>query len=231
MAADRIKWRRFKKWRVLPVDIRAESPYNRYMTALESENSPETRDFRQIVRQYERQVYRHALSMLGNREDAEDAAQDVFIRVHKALYRFRGESSLSTWIYRITVNVCAPRVLRNSRKMISLDDPGHREAYQSSDGEQNPDRLYASEETREQLSRLVSRLPHREAAVVTLFYVDQKGYREIADILELPQGSVARILYEARERMRGMVAGSSADWAARTTQGNSGEVKGGTGEV
>jgi RNA polymerase sigma-70 factor (ECF subfamily) len=169
------------------------------------ENLQEARDFRQIVDQYDRKVYRHAFSMLGNREDAEEATQDVFLRVHKALYRFRGESSLSTWIYRITVNVCAPRVLRHSRKMVSIDDPEQTAARDLPDGDENPEGLYALKETRDGLGALVSRLPQREAAVVTLFYLDQKGYREIAEILELPEGSVARILFEARERLRKMI--------------------------
>ncbi len=143
------------------------------MAEHEEEYRQEVRDFRRIVDQYDRKVYRHAFSMLGNREDAEEATQDVFLRVHKALYRFRGDSSLSTWIYRITVNVCAPRVLRNSRKMPSIDDPGQPLPHELLDTDQDPEGLYAMKETRERLSSMVSRLPGREAAVVTLFYLDQ----------------------------------------------------------
>jgi RNA polymerase sigma-70 factor, ECF subfamily len=175
------------------------------MATQRPEDLQEVRDFRQIVDQYDRKVYRHAFSMLGNREDAEEATQDVFVRVHKALYRFRGESSLSTWIYRITVNVCAPRVLRHSRKMLSLDDPDQNVARDLPDMDQNPEGLYSRKETREGIGALISRLPQREAATVTLFYLDQKGYREIAEILEMPEGSVARVLFEARERLRNMV--------------------------
>jgi RNA polymerase sigma-70 factor, ECF subfamily len=175
------------------------------MAEHEEQNRQELRDFRRIVDQYDRKVYRHAFSMLGNREDAEEATQDVFLRVHKALYRFRGESSLSTWIYRITVNVCAPRVLRNSRKMPSIDDPDQPPSHNLLDTNQDPEGIYAMKETRERIAAMVSRLPRREAAAVTLFYLDQKGYREIAEILQLPEGSVARILFEARDRLRRMI--------------------------
>ena len=85
-------------------------------------NNVET-DFRQILETYRDKVYNQAYRMLGNREEAEEATQDIFLRIHRSLGDFRGESKLSSWIYRITANACISRLRKKQLKTSSLDEP------------------------------------------------------------------------------------------------------------
>ncbi|MEW5961819.1 MAG: sigma-70 family RNA polymerase sigma factor, partial [Chloroflexota bacterium] len=80
-------------------------------------------DFRQLVETYQHKVYTQAYRMLGSREEAEEATQDIFLKVHGSLEDFRGEAKISSWIYRITANVCISRMRKKQLHMTSIDAP------------------------------------------------------------------------------------------------------------
>ena len=142
-------------------------------------------------------VYNHAHRMVGSREDAEEATQDVFRKVHAGLAGFRGEAKLSTWIWRITANVCLTRLAGRRRDTVPLDGepPAH-------DRSPDPERELIEHEEREHLAKLISGLDPREASAINLFYYEGMRYGEIAEILGVPDGTVATLLHRGREKLR-----------------------------
>lgn len=156
-------------------------------------------EFNAIVDRFAGRVYNHAFRMLDNREDAEEAMQDVFLRVHRSLGTFRGDAELSTWIWRITVNVCLSRrgARRRRREQLPVDDLADNVA----DDAPAPDEMLAILEDRERIAAFIARLPGREAASLTLYYIEGFDYAEIARILKIPPGSVATALHRGRERL------------------------------
>jgi RNA polymerase sigma-70 factor, ECF subfamily len=159
----------------------------------------QTLQFRRIVREYSDRVAGTARGILGDERDAEEAVQDVFLKIYHGLKGFRGESDISTWIYRITVNTCLSRRRKISRPEVLLDDPGI--LLEIVDPSKRPDELYERSESKQRLSRLTSELPDKEALAVTLFYLEELDYKRISDIMGMPLGSVAAVLHRGRVRL------------------------------
>jgi RNA polymerase sigma-70 factor, ECF subfamily len=159
-------------------------------------------DFQHIVREFADPVYNHALRMLANREDAEEATQDVFLRVHRSLDAFRGEARISTWIWRITVNICLNK--RAAQKRVFVDVHAEENL---TDGNRSPLDETIALDRKAAIERAVRALAPREASVVTLYYNEGMNYAEIAEILSIPAGSVATALYRAKEKLRILLAG------------------------
>jgi RNA polymerase sigma-70 factor, ECF subfamily len=158
-------------------------------------NKAMAEDFERIVREYQNKVFRLALGMLGDRTAAEEAAQDVLVRVWKGLPAFRGESSLSTWIYSITRNACLTALRRREISAVSLDDPAPRhEAEKRTAAEWS---IAASPD----VAALLERLPVKYRQVVALFYMQEKSYDEVARMLDLPVGTVKTYLFRARKSL------------------------------
>jgi RNA polymerase sigma-70 factor (ECF subfamily) len=134
---------------------------------------------------------------LRQSDAAEDAAQDVFVRLWRALPGYNGSAALSTWIYAITRNTCIS-LLRKRRPQVSLDEP----LFGDEDGEglqiaapEQDDSAVASVE------KLLDRLPERYRQAVTLFYMEDKSYDQTAAALALPLGTVKALLHRARKRL------------------------------
>ena len=127
------------------------------------------------------------------------------IRVLKSLEEFRGDSSLSTWIWRITTNVCITRRKKKTIDALSLDeaeiDPpdGHIRDYTREEKS-----LY-DRELSETVNGYISMLPPNESAVITLFYLEELSYEEISEILRLPVGTVSTALHRGRQRLGEML--------------------------
>ncbi|HYM36638.1 MAG TPA: sigma-70 family RNA polymerase sigma factor [Steroidobacteraceae bacterium] len=154
--------------------------------------------FEAVLPRYRDRVFRLALSILRDREAAEDAAQDVFVRLWRALPGYNGSAALSTWIYAITRNTSIS-ILRKRRPQISLDEPmftddddgaGLQLAAPSQD-----DSAVASVE------KLLDHLPERYRQAVTLFYMEDQSYDQTAAALGLPLGTVKALLHRARKRL------------------------------
>lgn len=158
-------------------------------------NTVMAEDFEQVVRDYQDRIFRLALSMLGDRAAAEEAAQDVLVRVWKGLPGFRAESSLSTWIYAITRNVCLTALGRGGLRTASLEEPASRRAAER--------RAAAgwSAAAPADAAALLERLPARYRQVAALFYMQEKSYDEVARMLDLPVGTVKTYLFRARKSL------------------------------
>ncbi len=152
-------------------------------------------EFERIVREYQDRVFRLARSILRDQAAAEEAAQDALLRVWKGLPRFRGSSSISTWIYAITRNTRMTKLGRKRIAVSSLEEPGTRRAAESA-GARVPFTAPIVE-----VEELLDQLPAKYRQVVVLFYMQEKSYEEVAKMLGLPEGTVKTYLFRARKTL------------------------------
>jgi RNA polymerase sigma-70 factor (ECF subfamily) len=164
--------------------------------------------FNAFVIRYQDRVFRILLRMLGDRAEAEDLAQEVFISIFKAIDSFRGESQLSTWVYRVASNHCRNRLKYLSRRRQKLMDDFDEESVagaQSSflpDRQGTPDRLLEARQTEVMLEEGLARLDDEQRELVVLREVEHLSYEEIMAITGLPEGTVKSRLHRARSSLR-----------------------------
>lgn len=161
----------------------------------------------ELVAGHERMVYTLALHLLGDRDEALDLSQEVFLRVFRTLHSFRGQSALKTWIYRIVVNQARnrQRFWRRRRRadQVSLDQhvAEHGDLRQPGDGS-SPDRAFARKELASKLWSALNALPFDQRTVVVLREIDGLSYDEIAFSLGVAVGTVKSRLTRARQVLR-----------------------------
>ena len=161
--------------------------------------------FEIIVSLYEKKVYNLVYRNLGHEQDAMDACQEVFLRVFRFLGNFKEESSFSTWIYRIAMNVCKDHMKRNRMNFdISLNQETEDEEYEVevSDIRYNPENAYERKELSERLEAGMRQLSSTHRDVLVLREVAGKSYTEISEILSLDVGTVKSRIARARENLR-----------------------------
>lgn len=157
--------------------------------------------FELLVRKYQRRVYATALHIMGNHGDADDVAQDAFVRAYRGLAGFDGRADLFTWLYRITVNT-ALNHLRGVRRTSALADrKGEDDTRQATPAEWTE----ISDHLRRVLGVVCELSPPLRVTLV-LAAVEQLPYRTIAEILEVPEGTVAWRVNEARRQLRDRLA-------------------------
>lgn len=156
--------------------------------------------FELLMSHFQNKVFRLAYSMLRNRASAEETAQDIFVRIWKALAGYRGQASLSTWIYTVTRNTCLTAIGSAGRKpTVSMEDPGVQRLAER--GTVGVRRLDSSLD----LELLLSQLPENHRRVITLFYMEDKSYDEVSRLLDLPMGTVKTHLHRARKQLAARV--------------------------
>ena len=162
--------------------------------------------FAELVGENQRMVVQLAVNLLGDREEALDLSQDVFLCIFRTIGRFRGQSSLKTWIYRIVVNQARNRQRfwrrRHHADQVSLD--AHVAAHGDFKGgaEVGPDRMLAQRELGRRLEAALDGLPFDQRTVIVLREVDGLSYEEIAYSLEVAVGTVKSRLTRARQALR-----------------------------
>ena len=162
--------------------------------------------FEQLVRDNQNKVYSLALRFTGDRETAEDLAQEAFVRAWQGLGGFQGESSFSTWVYRLTVNVCIDYLRKKTRRgaveqAVSLDDISGPRA-EPVDWEQDPQRRLERSERGQALARGLARLPDWQRQALVLRELSGLSYREIGEKLGLDLGTVKSRIARARLNLR-----------------------------
>ncbi len=155
-----------------------------------------------IVDLYSARVFNLASRMLGNREDAEEATQDVFMRVFKSLSGFRGDSAMSTWVWRIATNVCMSRLRSKKSGSISLDQNAVDPPDDGIGNDSGPEKAFYRTERHIAIEKLLSILPPVQSAALTLFYMEELSYVEISTALEIPVGTVSVEIHRGRRRLR-----------------------------
>lgn len=160
--------------------------------------------FASLVRRHQRRVFGLLLRMLGSREEAEDATQDTFLNLHRHGHRFRSESRFSTFVYRVAVNAALNRRRSLGRRRAQVEAFAE---VQSVDAPQppagsDPEVALQSERLRARLARELLALPESLRAPVILFDVEGLSYGEIAEVLEVAEGTVKSRIHRARQALR-----------------------------
>jgi len=160
--------------------------------------------FETLFRKYQTYVYNIGLGMLSNSEDAADVTQETFLRLHRSLDSFRGDSSFSTWLYRVAVNLCITELRRKSRTRFQfLDDLAHDDdATFTEDSGPTPDEAIAMEEDRRVVHQVLRTLPPDYRAIMVLRHFQQLAYEEIAEVLGLSLSQVKTRLFRARKMFK-----------------------------
>jgi RNA polymerase sigma factor (sigma-70 family) len=164
------------------------------------------RAFGELVDRHKDKSMTLALRMLKNRQEAEEALQDAFVRAFHALPRFEWKASFSTWLYRIVYNVCASSLSKRIETVhVSLNDEDEKNLDVPSE-EPAPDAEYESREIRNVVSEEIERLPEIYAGILTLFFVNDQSYEQIVKVTELPLATVKVRLFRGRLLLRDAVA-------------------------
>jgi RNA polymerase sigma-70 factor, ECF subfamily len=157
----------------------------------------------ELIQAYQKHVFNLAFRLSGNYDDAQDIAQEAFIRVFNSINSFRGEANFSTWIYRIVTNV-----FLDERKKQRVRDHGSLDEYleledssvarQIEDPSPGPEASVEQRERNEVVGQAVLALPENQRVMIALYHFQGRSYEEIADIMQLPIGTVKSRLNRAR---------------------------------
>ena len=168
----------------------------------------------ELVSTHERMVFGLALHLLGDRDEALDLSQEVFLRVFRTLPQFRGQSALRTWIYRIVINQARNRQRfwkrRHRTDQVSLDEHMRQCGDVPSQTEILPDRLLANKEAAARIWHALDRLPFEQRTALILREIDGLRYEEIAFSLNIAVGTVKSRLTRARQALRSELLGLRA---------------------
>jgi RNA polymerase sigma-70 factor (ECF subfamily) len=184
-----------------------------------SQNDDE-RAFGELVSRYESKVYSLALKMLRNPEDAEDVLQDTFLRAYRGIKSFKGNSTFSTWVYRITANSALMRLRKRQLPTVSIDDADEREApINIADWAPGPVEQMLNQETQAAMTEAIEALPPEFRQVFVLRDIEELSNAEVAEILDLSVAAVKSRLHRARLKVRNRLATYFIEPRTRRTMG------------
>ena len=163
------------------------------------------RAFRKILESHYTLIYSVVRGVAGQRGETDDIVQEVFIKIFRALGDFRGDSRLSTWIYRIARNEALNAMDRRRPQVIPIED-----CMELPDAGESPDAALRRRMSRERLERLMERLDENQRVAIELRYVSEKSYEEIAEIMQIPLGTVKTYIYRAKLSLKRMMTGAGA---------------------
>lgn len=159
--------------------------------------------FRILVDRHKRLVSHIVYRTVGRTHDHEDLCQDVFLKVFRRIDTFREEAKLSTWIARIAVNT-GVNYLRKKKPSLYEDEPGFMKTADTD--ALPPDLLAEKTDLNERIEAAVSRLPVQLRTILTLYHVEEMSYKEISEIMNLPEGTMKNYLFRARKKMKTLLA-------------------------
>jgi RNA polymerase sigma-70 factor (ECF subfamily) len=159
--------------------------------------------FEDIVLAYQDKIYNLCRYMLGNAHDAEDAAQDAFLKAYQALPKFRPEASLYTWLYRIATNTCIDYKRKPVfESLFGASEEGERLIHDRASDAPSPERLYQSKQINQALQEGLAKLSPKLRAVIVLLEIEGLSYEEIAETLDISLGTVKSRVARAREDLK-----------------------------
>ena len=161
--------------------------------------------YRKLYNEYVQKIGRIAKSYIGV-DDVEDVIQEVFMKVYKNIRKFRGDSALSTWIYRIAVNVCKDMLLKKRKKREILTSFGLEEdekAMPEPVEEMQPTDELLREVSAEEIRRAIESLSEEDRLLITLREIEEMSYSDMANVVGKPVGTIKSRLHYARERLKG----------------------------
>jgi RNA polymerase sigma-70 factor, ECF subfamily len=165
----------------------------------------DTEAFEPLVEKYKRKVFRLAYQVLRDQEEALDTAQEAFVKAFRALPAFKGDSAFYTWLFRITMNVALDRKRQRSTRAKSLgaeDVPPEEWERTATSTDPDPEDVATGAERRERIRKGLESLSEHHRAIIILSDIEGLQYREIAEVLGIPMGTVMSRLHHARKRLR-----------------------------
>jgi len=192
----------------------AQSPAEDDLALVRKAQDGDSQAFRSLFERYHRRVYAVALGVVKNPTDAMDVVQEAFIKVHRHLPHFQGNSSFYTWLYRITMNLSIDHIRRpkNAKKLDyddalgrddGVEDPHHLAPTRS---DADPGRNQSQMELREKIQAALETLPEYHRQVILLREVEGLSYEEIASVMKVPKGTIMSRLFHARRKMQEALA-------------------------
>lgn len=161
--------------------------------------------FEEIIAKYEKKVFSLIFNVIKNENEIEDLAQEVFIKIYKNIDKFQGKSSLYTWVYRITTNVCLDYI-KKRKEIIYIDEKIQFEDgemdMQLSTNEKLQDELYEEKELKEKLKKSINKLPENQRMMIILRDIKGLSYEEISKILSMKLGTVKSQINRARLKLK-----------------------------
>lgn len=167
----------------------------------------DTEAFAVLVDRYRRRIFSLVLRMVGNWDDAQDLAQEAFVRAYQGLHTFDGRQRFSPWLYRIAVNHCIS-ALRRKRPLtapLEVEEDGELREVPLPDSSFDPARCWLQAEERRELHQAILALPEKYRAAILLYHVEELSYEEMAQVLDLPINTVRTHLHRARALLRRML--------------------------
>ena len=171
----------------------------------------------ELVTGQQRYVSSIAMSIFHNKEDAEDLAQNVYIRLFRTVHQYNGESRFTTWLYRLVINLARDELRARKRKVPIINPGGEQEEFdpvtliEDTDVARDPQVSLEQNETRRVLDRALSKLEPQFQLTLTLFYFEDLKYTEIAKILDIPLNTVKSHIRRGKERLREIIESDSPD--------------------
>ena len=157
------------------------------------------RAFTELMRRYQQRVYWAARRIVGTHEDADDIAQETFVKAYTALGDFRGDSSFFTWLYRIAINLSLNAVRKRQLVNYVRENEIINRLFPSSD---DPSRDVEFKETQSRLQEAISRLPEKQRAVFVMRYFDELSYEEISEVTKTSVGGLKANYFHALRKVR-----------------------------
>mgnify|MGYP001321511887 CR=1 FL=1 len=152
-----------------------------------------------LLREIETHVYRTAFYLLGNEQDAMDAAQEALIRIYTKIDTYEEKAMFKTWVQRIVTNICIDK-FRKSKPTVSIEE--HNMVFPI---DNNVEKEIMASYLAQDIQDAINRLPEHHRAVVVLRYLQDFSYKEIADSLDLPLNTVKSYLFRARQQLQSLL--------------------------
>ena len=156
--------------------------------------------FEELLSEYEKSIYNLALKIMCHREDAMDMTQNAILRIYQSLSKFRGDSSLSTWIYRITTNICLDELRKRKHQSVSMEQLAEK-GILLADQAPSPHKAAEANQIREIVNEAIASLDEQSRAVLVLRDIKGLAYEEITQILQCEMGTMKSRLNRARIKL------------------------------
>lgn len=179
-------------------DVQCAMTTNKETNLIQKIRDGNTHAFSELVDAYKNLVYTLVYRMLRSREEAEEVSQDTFIKIFKSLPHFKGDSKLSTWIYKVAYNTCLDRIKQNKRNKTFVDiDHVKDVAFVSMN---NALDKMLQEERKELIKKCLNLLPSNDVGLLTLFYFEEQSLAEMEKTLDIPISTIKVQLFRARKK-------------------------------
>ena len=180
---------------------------NRENELLKSASRGDMNAFRELVEANKKKVYYTALNFTGNHQSADDISQEVFLKLYRSLKNFRGDSQLSTWLYRVTVNTCISSKRKKTLPVLSIEENIHSlETGESLDitgtAVNSPEKALEKSELKKHIEKALKNISNKERIVFILRHYRDLSLKEISEIMDISEGTVKSLLFRSVKKLR-----------------------------